>query len=215
MKFNRNESLTDICNSALAMVGETRYIDNIEDENNQLAVILRMVAYQVCQEVQSHEFTAWDELCVDERLVLRRETKAGGTLRGRYQYNIPVHMIAAQECYDEESGKPIPYEISGGFLHCGKPDGVRLRYIKFSFVPSEWSPELKSCVIKLLSARVQASVVKDYAAARQAEKDFWENDYLRWTVSKKNKNVRRTRPGDDGELTRTYLRERGGFSDEY
>lgn len=201
--MNENNTLTGICNSALAMIGDTRFIANIEDGNNPLCGTLRIVLYQVCREIQAHEFGVWDELEEDVELVLRQETEAGGVFDGRYQYNLPLHMIAPVECYKSGVGR-IPYEISGGFLHCKESDGVRLRYIKFSINPSEWGVELRTCVIKLLSARIVAAVAKDYSSAQKLEQQFWSFDYLHWAGNKKNKAKRSSIPGNDAQLSGNY-----------
>lgn len=201
--MNLNDTLTGICNSALAMIGDNRFISDIEDSNNPLCVTFQTVLYQVCREVQAHEYGVWDELETDVDLVLRRQTEAGGAFNGVFQYNLPLHMIAPVECYISGRGR-IPYEISGGYLHCRESSGVRLRYIKFSLNPSEWGVELRTCVIKLLAARLVASIVKDYSSSQKLEQQFWSYDYVHWAGNKKNKSKRINLPGDDSMLTRNY-----------
>lgn len=212
--FNRNDTISGICNSALAAIGETRFIDDVSSDNNQLAKIIRVVFYQVCREVQGHEYAAWSELAADSRLVLRDAESLGGTFKGCYQYNLPLHMIAPVECYTE-SGERVPFEIVGGYLQCKSGSGVILRYIRFSFEPSEWSVELQTCIIKLLSARLMASVVKEFTASQRMEQQFWNYEYPYWVGNKKNKTRQTTVRGNDSEVTGNYPAECGGMVDIY
>lgn len=207
MDLNKNDTLTGICNSALAMIGETRFIADIQ-EDNSICKVLRQVLEQVCREVQAHEFAVWDELEVDEVLVMRRETEAGGVFNGRYQYNLPLHMISPIDCYyfsGTGSSSRVRYEIRGGYLHSDVcPPELRLRYIKFSFDPSEWGTELRACIIRLLAARCVAAIVKDYSAAIKLEQQFWSVDYVHWAANKKNKARRSNIAGNDGEMMGLY-----------
>ena len=207
-KFNRNDTLTGVCNSALAMVGETRFIEDVESEDNDLSVILRMLAEQVCKEVQSHEFAVWDELIEDVELVKRREdSETGGEFEGVREFNLPFQMISPVECYTpEESGvrRRVPYEIYGGYLHCRVGGKVRLRYVRYSFNPAEWGTELRACVIKLLAARILAAIVKNFKDSQTMEQQFWTTDFTMWAVSKRNKAMRGNTAGDDEVLSRFY-----------
>lgn len=216
MNLNKNDTLTGICNSALAMIGETRFIADIEadSKSDKLCEVLRQVLQQVCMEIQAHEFAVWDELETDEVLVLRRETKAAGVFNGRYQYNLPIHMVAPIDCYYVDSlgvSRRVPYEIRSGYLHTKiNPPDLRLRYIKFSFDPAEWGTELRACIIRLLAARCVAAIVKDYSAAQKLEQQFWTYDYAHWAGNKKNKARRSNIAGNDGEMMGLYPPIAGG-----
>lgn len=196
-----NETLTGICNSALAMAGHTDFIDDIADDN-PIAATCRMLVAQVAKEVQTHEFAAWDELISDVKLVLKGNNDTGITRR--YAWNLPYEMLTPIECYEEDTGRPVRYEIYGGYLYCDKSEDVWLRYSRYSMNPAEWSVELKTCVIKLLSARIIASLVKDYKGSQAMEQQFWNYDYPMWAGSKKNKVRRNDYQGNDAAITQHY-----------
>lgn len=193
--INRNETITDICNSALASVGHADFIEDIQDSTPTSAV-LRVVLEQVCREVQSHEFACWDELQRETQLVKRRDVNAKES-----EWNLPLGMIHASFCRDSQMRR-VPFEIFGGHLRCPRDfEGLVLRHSAFSFNPSEWSTELKTCVIHLLSARVVASLVKDYASAQKLENNFWNSVYPHWAGCKKNKARQNDYLGNDAALS--------------
>lgn len=199
--LNKNDTLTGICNSALAAIGHTSFIENIEDDDPVCAT-LRIILEQAILEVQGHEYACWDELIREEKLVKRAASASG--VNGRTEYNLPFRMIAPVDCFLGDTGERVRYQIRGGFLECCKDGNVWLRYVAHSFEPSTWSPELRTCVIKLLSARALAALVKDFTTAAQLESQFWSKDFMMWAGTKKNKALRSDFAGDDAALSKGY-----------
>lgn len=198
--FNDNDNLTGICNSALAVIGHTDFIDDIEADN-PVARSLRVLVKQVCREVQTHENASWQELEQEASLTKKRTNDHGIT-----EWNLPIHMISPISCFVVKDGKRgnIPYEITGGVLCSVEKEGVRLRYMKFSFDPANWSAELKTCVIKLLAARALSALVKEFSAAHRMEQQFWAFDFPLWVGNSKNKARRNDFAGNDQLLTQFY-----------
>lgn len=204
MELNLNDTLTGICNSALALVGHADFIADI-DEDTSTAKTLRMVLVQVCREVQTHESGAWNEL--EKEVALVRKGSLPGSM---YEWNIPTDTISIVSCFKMVEGingerrVRVPYQIIGGMLRCEEDSGVFVRFIRFSLEPSEWSTELKTCVIKLLSARILSALAKDYAGAHKLEQNFWAIDFPYWAGNRKNKACRSDGVGNDQALTQFY-----------
>lgn len=201
MEMNRNDTLTGICNSALAAIGHTSFIEDVEADDPVCAT-LRIILEQAVKEVQGHEYACWDELMREEKLVKRG--RCASRVNKRMEYNLPLRMIAPAECFLGGSGKRVRYEIVGGYLVCNEQKDVWLRYVAYSFNPAEWGTELKTCVIKLLSARALAALVKDFSTAAQLEAQFWQNEFLLWAGNKKNKARRSDFGGNAGMLSGNY-----------
>lgn len=199
--INRNDTLTGICNSALAAVGHTNFIDDVADDK-PVCRSLRMVVDQAVREVQGHANAVWDELSRETELAKRREEY------GVAEYNLPLDFLNPISLKGKTDGARIPFEISGGFLRCEIQDTrgriPLLRYTRVSYNPAEWSTEMKTCIIKLLSARVLASVVKDFSNAAKMEQNFWGYDFPMQVGNKRNKNSRTNRRGSDSDLSRHY-----------
>ena len=204
MELNRNDTLTGICNSALALVGHADFIADI-DEDTSTANTLRMVLVQACREVQTHESGVWEEL--EKEVALVRKGEISG---GMYEWNLPTDMISIVSCFKEADGYDgktrvrVPYQIVGGMLRCKEEKGVCVRFIRFSLEPSEWSTELKTCIIKLLSARILSALAKDYAGAQRMEQNFWTAEFLYWAGNHKKKSFRSDGIGNDQALTQFY-----------
>lgn len=200
MEINNNDTLTGICNSAMAMVGHTDFIDDIESDN-PVAKTLRIVLEQACKEVQAHEYATWSEL-EEEVALVKREERDDGLV----EWNLPIRLLSVISCFKVFDKKRIPvrHEIVGGYLLCEEKEDVRIRFIRFSFEPDIWSVELKTCIIKLLSARILASLVKDYSGAQRLEQQFWAYDFPLWVGNHKNKVRRSDSVGDDKVLTNFY-----------
>lgn len=199
--MNKNETLTGICNSALAAVGHTEFIDDIVADN-PICATLRIILEQAVKEVQGHEAACWDELMREAKLVKRG--RCASKVKNRVEYNLPFRMIAPVSCFLAESGQAVRYEIVGGYLVCNEPKDVWLRYVAYNFEPNTWSTELKTCIIKLLSARALSALVKDYSGAQTAEERFWAYYFPLWAGNKKNKAIRSDFAGNDTMLSEQY-----------
>lgn len=199
--INKNDTVTGICNSALAAIGHTNFIDDIS-EDKPVCRSLRIVFDRAVREVQGHANAVWDELCTECDLVKRRDEY------GVAEYNLPLDFLNPVSLRGKKDGVRIPFEISGGFLRCESQDIAgrtpRLRYSKVSYNPAEWSTEMKTCIIKLLSARVLASVVKDFANSTKMEQNFWNYEFPMQIGNKRNKSNKTNRRGDDSQLSRYY-----------
>lgn len=190
---NENLSLTELVNSALVGIGDNP-IESLYDTNNGKAKLCRMLVNQCIREVQCHPSACWDELEVYGELVLN-ETEYN---KDAVSYNLPHNCLSIKWVKDE-NGIKLPYRTARRSIKTPRK-AKYVCYISFSDNPEDWSPELKSCVISLLSAKMIAAISKDYAASRQAVESFWAIEFPRWAGNKINKGEPGV-PGQDSELS--------------
>lgn len=210
--YEKNNTITGICNSALAMVGHTDFIKDIDDTNSTVAEACRLLFHQCCQEVQMFEYGAWDELYRDIALTLRGEVLNSNR---RMEWNLPFDKLTIIDCYKKDTMEPVEFELHGNYLWCNEDKDVCIKYIRFSINPSEWSPELRAATIELLSIKLIGTIVKDYKGAESMRQQFWDVSYPRWVACRKNKNSRHDYKGDDNIITRNYRVHGQGFVDRY
>lgn len=191
--LNENLALTNIVNSALVGIGNNA-IEDLNDDNNGTAKICRMMLLQCIKEVQSHPSGCWDELLEWETLT--RNT--GDFKKDVYSYNLPNRCLCVKQV-KTENGIDIPFKVFGHSLKTPK-EAKFVCITRFSDSPDEWSPELQSCIIGLLSAKLIAAIVRDYNASRQAVEAFWTMEFPRWAGNRINK-VGSANPGSDAELS--------------
>lgn len=204
-ELNENKSLTEIANSALVEIGETPIYD-IADTNDGRATMVRVLMKQVVREIQVHHTACWDELLCDENLTLREHGDGIGDAELRY--NVPLNLLSVHGLFDENGGS-VDWRMIGGVLCTTRP-AKRIRFVKLSMNPDEWSAELRSCVIELLAARLVAAIVKDFTTSKQLVATFWQIDFPRLTLNRR-RNGARVRRGDDTILRREYPNGGGGI----
>ena len=190
--LNENASLTDVANSALVLIGDTP-VPSIYDSNDGRCKAIRILTEQTIREVQCHHTGCWDELYREELLTPKD--------MGDKVYNLPLRMLRVDGVFDEK-GSPVEWRIFGRELHA-KRRAKTIRYLAYSDNPGEWSPELKSAVIGLLSAKLVASVTKDFSTSAQLVERFWAIEFPRW-AGNKLASAAKTKRGDDAVLRREY-----------
>lgn len=195
LNLNENKSLTDVVNSALVLIGDTP-IKNLFDENDGRAMTARHIVKQAILEVQVHHTACWDELIKDKLLTLRHKFRGG-----EYAYNIPLNMLSVHGVFDDK-GAPIEWREIEGTLRTEVP-AKHIRFVEFSTNPDEWSPELKSCVISLLAAKLIAGIVKDFTTSAQMVQTFWMVEFPRW-INNRRRNGERSHRGDNAQLRKFY-----------
>jgi len=200
-----NATLTEIANSALVQIGNAP-IESIDDDNDGNAAICRVMLRQTIAEIESHPAVCWDELLTIRDLELRRDGGAGQRGSG-FEYNLPLDVLSVEDVYDKH-GRQLDYRIYGRYLYT-KVEAEKVRYIRFSEEPAEWSVELRGCVIDLLAAKLVGGIIKDFDGATKAVNAFWQMTFYRWAGNRKNK-AERQRRGDDGTLRRYYDNGGGG-----
>lgn len=192
-ELNENLSLTELVNSALVGIGDAP-IEDLFDDNNGKAKLCRMLVMQCIREVQSHQSGCWDELVDFERLT----PTADYMNENVKSYNLPLNCLCVRFVKDENN-MSVPYKMFGRTIKT--PFRVdRICFVRFSDNPEEWSAELKSCVIALLSAKMLAAIAKNYKASREAVEAFWALEFPRWAGSRMNKSESAI-PGHDAELS--------------
>lgn len=195
-ELNENRSLTELVNSALVGIGNNP-IENLYDSNDGVAKLCRMLVEQCIREVQGHPSGCWDELESYDELVLNDK----GYVKDVHSYNLPLHYLSIKWVKDENRLN-VPFKVAGRSLKT--PYKAKyISYIRFSDNPEEWSSELKSCVIGLLSAKLLAAIAKDYSASRQAVEAFWSMEFPRWAGNRFNK-AESPIPGQDTELSKFW-----------
>lgn len=193
---NENKSLTDIVNSALVQIGDSP-IKDIGDENDGRAKISRILIKQCIAEVESHSSSCWEELIEDEELTLR--SKADGI--HAFEYNAPLGILSIFGVYNR-IGKRIDYRFFGGKIHT-ETEAKYVRFVRYNENPDAWSPELKSCVIGLLSAKLIGAIMKDIGGSRQMVETFWQTEFKRFSGNRVL-NGNRSRKGADDDFRRYY-----------
>lgn len=192
-KINENLSLTELVNSALVGVGNAPIVD-LYDPNDGNAKLCRMLVNSCIREVQSHPSGCWDELQDWEELTLNDTAY----MKDVYSYNLPHNSLCILSIQDEYR-REVPFRVVGWSLK-SPVKAKYVRFVRFSDNPEQWSSELKSCVIGLLSAKMIAAIVKDYNASRQAVEAFWTLEFPRWAGNRINKAAT-TLQGKDSQLS--------------
>lgn len=196
---NENKSLTDIVNSALAQIGDTP-IHDISDENDGRAKMARLLIRQVIREVQVHPSACWEELMDEERLTLRGKSEHAVPAT-EFVYNAPLNLLSIFGVYDYR-GLKMDYRYFGGHIRTHKPARY-IRFVRHTENPDAWSPELKSCVISLLSAKLVGAILKDVSGSRQLTEMFWHSEFKRF-AGNRILNSHRSRSGRDDDYRRFY-----------
>lgn len=192
-EVNENLSLTELVNSALVGIGDNT-IESLYDSNDGKAKMCRTLVDLCIREIQSHPSACWSELDTYDELVLNDKAYEKDCV----SYNMPRDCLSVKWVKDESLLK-IPYRISGRSLKT--PYKAKyICFVRYSDNPEEWSSELKSCVIALLSAKMIAAIAKDYSASRQAVEAFWSIEFPRWAGNRLNKGETAI-PGQDSELS--------------
>lgn len=212
MAVNTNTTLTDVVNSALVTIGDTP-ITSLDDDTNAKSVCARLVVEQCIREVQCHHSACWEELVAEAELTgvsdesddssaTTDDEEDGGNVFGEHIYEMPDGWLSINGVFAKD-GRYVGWRILGGTLRTTQKAKF-VRYVKFSDDPSEWSAELKNCIITLLAAKLLAGIVKDYTASKQMVEAFWANDFPRWVNNRAN-NSQRKRRGYDREISRYYF----------
>lgn len=196
---NENKSLTDIVNSALVQLGDSP-IKDINDENDGRAKISRILIKQCIMEVESHSSSCWEELIEDEELTLK-ERKEYSYERTDFEYNAPLNILSVYGVYNS-LGERMDYRFYGGKIHTDVMAKF-IRFIRYNENPDAWSPELKSCVIGLLAAKLIGAIMKDVGGSRQMVEAFWQTEFKRFSGNR-ILNGNRSRKGADDDLRRYY-----------
>lgn len=192
-EVNENLSLTELVNSALIGIGDNT-VKSIYDQNDGKAKLCRLLVDQCIREIQSHPSGCWSELEAFDELVANDKAYA----KDSHTYNLPLNCISIK-WVRTAAREPVPFRVSGRSIKTPVP--VRyVCFVRYSDNPEEWSSEMKSCVIGLLSAKLIAAVAKDYAASRQAVEAFWSIEFPRWAGNRMNKSESFI-PGQDSELS--------------
>lgn len=192
-ELNENDALTELVNSALVGIGNNT-IHSLYDDNDGYAKLCRMLVNQCIREVQSHPSACWDELEAYDELVMNEKSYDKDVL----SYNLPHNCLSVKWVKDE-ARLNIPYRMSGRSLKT--PYKAKyICFVRFSDNPEEWSSEMKSCVIGLLSAKMIAAIAKDFSASRSAVEAFWGIEFPRWAGNRINKSETAV-PGRDSELS--------------
>lgn len=200
MELSDNSTLTDVVNSALVQIGDTP-IKSITDDNDGKAVSARHLFEQAAREVQCHHSACWEEL-IREEILSMKGTPTSNPAFGDYIYNMPLQWLSINGVFSE-SGKYIGWRVFHNELHT-KERAKHIRYVKYSDDPTEWSAELKSCIIELLAAKLLGAVVKDFSASRQMVENFWSVSFPRW-VNNRAANAQRGKRGYEHEFSRYYF----------
>lgn len=190
---NENGSLTELVNSALVGIGDNT-IPDLYDANDGRAKLCRLLVNQCIREVQGHPSACWSELDHYDGLVENDKAFA----KDSFSYNMPHNCLSIRWVKDEH-GRKLPYRITSRSVRTPVPART-LCYVRFSDNPEEWSTELRSCVIGLLSAKLIAAVVKDFSTSRQAVEAFWTMEFPRWAGNRLNKSETAL-PGRDSEIS--------------
>lgn len=190
--LNENASLTDVVNSALVLIGDTP-VPSIYDANDGRCKAIRILTEQTIREVQCHHTGCWDELFRDELLTPKDIDKN--------IYNLPLRTLRVDGVFDED-GNAVEWRVFSRELHT-KRKAKTIRYLVYSDNPAEWSPELKSAVIGLLSAKFVASVTKDFSTSAQLVERFWSMEFPRW-AGNKLASAAKVKRGDDTLIRREY-----------
>lgn len=194
--LNENGSLTDLVNSALVGIGDNT-IENLMDANDGKAKLCRLLVTQCIREVQGHPSACWSELDSYEILVPNDRAYRDDAP----SYNVPKDCLSIRWVKDGNNLR-IPYKVSARSLKTPYR-AKHICYVRFSDNPEEWSSELKSCVIGLLSAKLLAAIAKDYTASRQAVDSFWMVEFPRWAGNRMNHSDNAV-PGKDSELSELF-----------
>lgn len=192
-ELNDNRSLTEVVNSALVGIGNN-LISDLYDDNDGTAKLCRVLVMQCIKEVQSHPSGCWDELVAYDELVANDKAYQ----KEVRSYNLPLGCMSVRWVKDENN-LTIPFKVIGRSLKT--PYKAKyICFVRFSENPEEWSSEMTSCVIGLMSAKLLAAIAKDFSASRQAVEAFWAAEFPRWAGSRINK-AETPIPGQDAELS--------------
>lgn len=200
MNDGEADTLTGVANTALALIGNAP-IESISDTNDGVAKTLRLLMTQTIREVESHASACWEELVKECDLELRDDLKE--TPAGKFEYNLPLNCLGVRGVYaDKEFKDMTPWEIIGGFLRTSRP-AKGIRYLEYSENPATWSPELLSCVVELLEAKLIGAIGKDFVSSRKLIEQFWGVSFKRQCDNRTLRSVR-SPAGDDGVYSRYY-----------
>lgn len=164
--YNKADGIEDVCNLALLSLGEETCVHFEGDHSSSMAVCRRMFV-PVAREVQS--LLLWPEL-QSFTYCERAETDV---VYGA-SFKLPDDCLrvltvrnAREEIFYSEIGKTVFVQPA--------PTGtsVDVLYQRFISDPSVWSPLLLSATVKLLAARLYASLAHDLSGSAGLEQKFF------------------------------------------
>ncbi len=142
------QTLTDIANLALALIGETR-IDSLDDDG-AVALDCATVIHSAVREVQA-DFP-WPEL----RKAAVLELDGQDEVTGLWGFYLPDDFLRMARSPGEfgpvtdELGAEVDYERIGPTLYCAA-ESARLHYIAADCDPAGWSPWLCKAIYTMLA----------------------------------------------------------------
>lgn len=140
--MNRNNTLTDVANAALALMGETP-LNSIEATDSKARVLRLRLEAVIRQEQQLFD---WHELREVAELTRFADAKADAVFasEGLYSFMPPADHLQTREA----SG--VFYPRGGRMLALGET--LTLTYTRYCEEPAGWSPELFDVVAGALAA---------------------------------------------------------------
>lgn len=166
-------SLVDIANAALSACG-SRSIETLADNNDERSMQVSFLLRQVILDVEGTASRPWKELLTVQKLVLKEPEP----VVGEWCYNCPTDSLAVVALANSGGWRERGFREEGGLIYTRQPM-THCKYIRQSFTPSEWSHDLRGCVISLLSARLYGVVSKSPDKSYQMEQAFWANEFIR------------------------------------
>lgn len=125
------------------------------DDNGEVENTIRNIIALVISNVQNS--IKWSELLNSTTLTLA-STK---TEDGWYKYNTPSGLLQIEYIKTENGSQTYPFKREGRFIYTPALNAV-CKYYKKNYNPSEWSDELKECVIIALSAKIATALTADF-----------------------------------------------------
>lgn len=163
------ETLTEVCNSALHLIGEEPIVNYDDEVLSNTHRVLKAHLTTVIREVEV--LAEWPEL-VSSGTVVSTGTWVDGL---GMQFTLPEKSLRLLRVGDSQ--RNYVYEETGGKLWVRAPDvpaDLPVVYLRYSETPSEWAPLLTTSITKLLAARITGGIAHDLAAASGMEQQFWK-----------------------------------------
>jgi len=166
-------TLVDIANAALSACG-SRPIEKLEDSNDERSMQVSFLLRQAILDIEGAAARPWKELLTVRKLVLKEPEP----VVGEWCYNCPTDSLAVVALAGKDGWRMRGFREEGGMLYT-RILMTHCKFIRQSFVPAEWSHDLRGCVISLLTARLYGVVSKSPDKSFQMEQGFWANEFLR------------------------------------
>jgi hypothetical protein len=152
-------SSTDVCNRALAMVGEAPITNLSLDTSNQAKV-----CNQVYEFVRDSVFSSFPWNCLQHSTTVAASTTGPTSQDYTYRYQIPTDSLGITAVYTDEQ-----WRVEGDYILTDAAAPLYIRYTQSRTDPTVWKPYLRELVAVAIAAEIAPRLTQSSRKVERVE----------------------------------------------